>query len=185
MAPTRLRPKWSDEELARIYTEPHDHRRWGRGHDERVKKMIEFGVNRLWLSAADLSCGNGAVIDAMDVVGYSFKGDFAPGHEFVGPIEHTITKIPSVDLFINGETLEHLDDPLSVLQAIRGKANTLILSTPVDNWGDTNAEHYWSWSADDVEGLLTLSGFSTIEDFDVVDSRLYGEPYCYGVWRAT
>jgi len=58
----RLRPDPTPDELAAMYAEPHDHRRWGAGHDIRVRQTIALGQ---WLaiecsakSLADLSCGN-------------------------------------------------------------------------------------------------------------------------------
>jgi hypothetical protein len=178
----RLRPRHSASELQRIYSAPHDHRIYGRGHAERVNAMIELGnVGIPWSTAADLSCGNGVVIDSITILHTRYKGDFAPGYEFIGPIEETIQQIPSVDLFIMGETLEHLDDPKSVLVDIRDRAEQLLLSTPIYNWGDTNAEHYWAWSQGDVEDLLRQADWNVLK-FTMVDSRTYGEPYCYGIW---
>lgn len=181
MTINRLRPRWSEEELHRIYAAPHDHRIYGRGHAERVNAMIELGTRRAWGSAADLSCGNGVVIQSIDAV-HRYQGDIAPGYEYHGPIEDTIHRVAFVDLFIMGETLEHLDDPTGVLLEVNTACNTLLLSTPIDNWGDTNAEHYWAWDRDGVEGIMRDAGFGKIEEFKMVDSRTYGEPYCYGVW---
>jgi hypothetical protein len=140
----RLRPKWPDEELAKIYARPHDHRRW-RDHHLRIGVttavatwMADAGLG----SAADLSCGNGAVLNAVKST-TKFYGDYAPGYTYTGPIEETIDQIPHVDLFICCETLEHLDDPGAALVKIREKASMILLSTPVDNWGDPNPEHSW------------------------------------------
>lgn len=178
----RLRPKWSDAELAKIYARPHDHRKW-RDHHLRIGVTTAVAV---WMadaglgSAADLSCGNGAVLNAVKST-TKFYGDFAPGYTYTGPIEETIDQIPHVDLFICCETLEHLDDPGAALAKIREKASMILLSTPVDNWGDPNPEHYWSWSKQDVDGLLTTAGFRHWL-YTEADPRPDEGPYKYGIW---
>lgn len=108
-------------------------------------------------------------------------GDFAPGYEIQGKIEDTIGTIDPVDLYVLTETLEHLDDPGAVLREIRDKTRFLLVSTPVDCWEDTNREHYWAWSREGVEELMTDAGF-TVLTYNIIDSRTYGEPYCYGIW---
>lgn len=182
MTPVRLRPKWSDLDLAHIYSSPHDHRQW-RDHHLRIGITSAAAV---WMagdgldSAADLSCGNGTVLDAVPAR-QKFYGDYAPGWSISGPLEQTLDTVPHVDLFVCTETLEHLDDPAAVLAKIRGKASMLLLSTPVDNWGDTNPEHYWSWSKKDVDGLLSEAGFSHWI-YTETDPRPHEGPYKYGIW---
>jgi hypothetical protein len=199
MTMTRLRPAYTPEQLKDVYPVPHNHWMFGRGHVERVDAMIKLGSTMTNIhSIADLSCGDGHVARAIaespepSITGQShprghvalYLGDIAPGYEFHGPIEETIEKIPIVDMFTCGETLEHLDDPETVLRQIRTKTLLLVVSTPTDNWGDTNAEHYWSWSEEDVEQLMTDVGFKVVSK-DVVDSRTWGEPYKYGIWLCT
>jgi hypothetical protein len=182
MTVTRLRPKHSEEALKLMYDVPHNHALWGRGHHERVMKMIALGKDREpYSSIADLSCGNGYVIDNLSAQ-VRIKGDFARGYPYTGPIEETINQISPVELFVSGETLEHLDDPAMVLRKIRACCDKLLLSTPIENWGDTNAQHYWSWDQEGVELLMFDAGFNTRLAYGRVDSRLYREPYCYGVW---
>lgn len=184
MTRRRLRPAHSPGELARIYATPHDHRRW-RDHHLRVNATIEVAR---WVAdcdgkvshAADLSCGNGAVLRAVPAA-VRYFGDLAPGYEYTGPIEDTIRQIPPVDIFVCAETLEHLDDPGTVLAAIRAKTRMLILSTPMDAWDDDNPEHYWAWSRTDVEEMAAAAGFGVVV-FSAVDFRPLGLPYCFGIW---
>lgn len=166
-----------------MYLTPHDHRLYGRGHGERVEATIALGKTIILpeiCSGADLSCGNGEIIKALALT-RTYLGDFAPGYELCGALDDTIQQIPLVDLFVCSETIEHLDNPLKALMLIRMKSEHLLLSTPVDNFADTNAEHLWGWDREGVENLLHLVGFTVI-DYDQVDSRVYGEPYCYGIW---
>jgi len=182
MTRQRLRPAWTDDELTHIYAKPHDHRRW-LDHHLRVEVTIQVGR---WLSgdgagsAADLSCGNGAILRAMPAQRKIF-GDFAPGYRITGPIEKTIDEIGPVGLFVLSETLEHLDDPDAVLKVIRTKTRHLLLSTPVDAWDDSNPEHYFAWSRQDVEDMLAAAGFETVV-YNAIDLRPAGYVYQFGVW---
>lgn len=188
MTRKRLRPAYTEQELRDLYRTPHDHRRWPDHHlrvDVTVKVaqwMAGDGVG----SAADLSCGNGAVLKEVPAR-RKFFGDYAygPDLEFHGPIEKTLTQLPQdVDLFVCSETLEHVDDPDAVLAQIRGRARRMVLSTPVEAWNDVNPEHYWAWSREDVEAMLTTAGWSPYV-YTAVDFRPIGLPYCFGIWGLT
>ncbi len=177
MTRQRLRPAHSADELARIYAQPHDHTRWA-DHQIRVDATIALGQRLVgdWIvSAADLSCGNGAILKAMPADRKWF-GDLAPGYGTTGPIEQTIGRLSQVDLFVCCETIEHLDDPDTVLKAVRGKTSMLLLSTPVDAWDDSNEEHYWAWDREAVEAMLTTAGFEVVEYAEVHPS------YKFGIW---
>lgn len=183
MTRVRLRPAYSPEQLAEVYPVPHEH---GRFPDHRLRVAATIEVAR-WLAdgegvvrAADLSCGDGAILRALDVP-HPYYGDFADHYHYVGPIEETIEQIPAVDLFVCAETVEHLDDPDAVLKAIRSTARLLVLSTPVDAWNDDNPEHYWAWGRDDVEAMLAGAGFE-VSVFTAVDFRPMSLPYCFGIW---
>jgi hypothetical protein len=157
----RVRPKWSDEELAEIYDVPHRHDRWI-DHQVRVRQTIAVG--QVYADAsetiADLSTGDAAIPRGLATKGQGLiLGDFAPKYPIVGPIEETIDTISNVDLFVLSETLEHLDDPDLVLRKIRSKTKALILSTPLEEWDTDNLEHYWAWSKEDIHGMLGEAGF--------------------------
>ena len=156
----RLKDKHSDEALQQIYAKPHQHSTW---HDHRLRVAATIALAK-WAgadaqSAADLSAGDAKIIEALDIPN-KYIGDFASGYEYIGAIEETIEQIPNVDLFICSETIEHLDDPDRVLAQIRGKAGTLILSTPIDEQGTGNAEHYWGWGVEDVRAMLIGAGWT-------------------------
>lgn len=182
MTRQRLRPAYSDAELQQIYRTPHDHRRW-RDHHLRVdvtaqvaRWMADSGVR----AAADLSCGNGTILNQVPA-DRKYFGDLAPGYDFQGPIDKTLEELPEVDLFVCSETLEHVDDPDLVLARIRGRARQLVLSTPVDAWDDSNPEHYWAWSRQDVEDMLIAAGWR-LHVYATADFRPMGLPYCFGIW---
>ena len=157
----RLRPAMTPAELAEVYAVPHDARRWA-DHQVRVRESIAFIRETVGPvgHAADLSCGNGQIIDGIDAT-FRTKGDFAPGYPVQGPIESTLADLPHVDLFICSETLEHLDDPDSVVNRLRDKTDWLFVSTPAwETPQHNNPEHYWSWGLDDISDMLTRAGFT-------------------------
>jgi hypothetical protein len=177
----RLRPVHDSETLARIYASPHDHSKWS-DHKVRVAITAQFAhllAGRVG-SGADLSCGDGTILKALNV-GTRYLGDFAPGYPITGAIDDTIEQIPVVDLFVCCETLEHLDDPDATLKKIRTKTRTLVLSTPVDAFEDTNLEHYWAWSRAGVETMLAAAGFQ-VDVYTAIDFRPAGAEYQFGVW---
>lgn len=158
---TRLRPVMDAAELASVYATPHDARRWP-DHQVRVRETIDFIRERVGPvdRAADLSCGNGQIIDGIDAQ-VRVKGDFAPGYEITGPIEQTLADLDPVDLLICSETLEHLDDPDAVLALARRKCAVICVTTPAwETPAHNNPEHYWAWGLDDISGMLTVAGFA-------------------------
>jgi len=174
----RLRPRYSESELAKIYQVPHQHNRW-EDHILRVKMTIALasyftGVK----SVADLSAGDAVIINAIQAE-RKYIGDFAPSYEFVGPIEKTIHEIPDVDLFICSETIEHLDNPDEVLAMIGKKTRHLILSTPDSETDNGNPEHYWGWDNEGVREMLLAAGFipKAFANFRVIDLG-----YMYQAW---
>lgn len=186
MSRTRLRPAHSPAELARIYAAPHRHDRWP-DHVLRVQTTIALArwVHKPGTSVADLSCGDAAIATALNEPA-TFLGDFAPTYLFTGPIEQTVHELRAriyplrVGTFILSETIEHLDDPDSVLALLRGTADRLVLSTPIDEDLDSeNVEHYWSWGTDDMRAMLTAAGW---EPFVLNELRLTDTEYDYQIW---
>lgn len=186
----RLRPDPTTEQLAAVYVErPQDRWMYGLGYHRRVATMLALAARHGAgaRSVADLSAGNGLIgwtvgallgLPAADI----HLGDIHPGHRYTGPLEQTLQQIPAVDLFVSGETLEHVPDPAGMLAAIGGTARALLLSTPVDNWGDENPEHLWAWDTSHVEGLLDGAGWTPVAA-TMLDTRcIPGERYRYGLW---
>lgn len=176
----RLRPKYSDEQLKKIYAKPHAHQDWP-DHRARVRATIALAQ---WFegveSVADLSAGDAAIINGLDVR-TKYVGDFAPHYFYTGSIEETIDQIPNVDLFILSETIEHLDEPEVMLKRIRDKTRYLVLSTPDGEDNQGNPEHYWGWTADDMRALLVEAGFNPV----IYQSLKFDDPglvYDYQIW---
>jgi len=177
---TRLRPKYSKKELKEIYKTPHEHNLWA-DHVQRVESTIALST---WFypisTVADLSCGNGYIVDSINAE-TRYKGDFASGYDYTGPIEQTLKLIPAVDLFILSETIEHVDDPDTLLGEIRKKTKHLILTTPKDENDDSNPEHYWGWGKEDVKEMLISANFSPqiYQELEFFDPQFC---YTYQMW---
>lgn len=183
----RLRPMPTADELARLYATPHDHRYWP---DHLFRVDVTSAMAGLMVpprgTVADLSCGNAAIAQRLEQThgAQLVLGDYAPGYQHTGPIEKTITEIEPVDLFICSETIEHLDDPDSVLQSIRGKTTRLVLSTPDGEMDDSNPEHVWGFDAEAVEKMLRDAGF-TPGIHTTVDTRPMGGVYSFQIWACS
>ena len=180
----KLREFHTPEELAKIYPQPHDHAIYGRGHGIRVNMTIHLAQDMAYQvkakSVADLSCGNGVIAKALNIEKTTL-GDYAQGYEYSGPLEVNLKNIENVDLYICSESIEHVENPSSVLNLIRQKSKTLVLTTPIDAWHDTNEEHYWAWGRQDVEALLKNAGWNP-DIFIMLDTTVFSEPYIYGMW---
>lgn len=175
-----MRPTHTPEALARIYAKPHRHDLWP-DHLLRVQTTIQLArwMHTPGSGVADLSCGDAAIAKALEDPEL-FLGDFAPGYEFTGPIEKTLGEIPHVGTFVLSETIEHLDNPDSVLARIRTAADRLILSTPIGETVEVgNEEHYWAWDVDDVRAMLTAAGWRTKA---LIELTLPDTVYDYQIW---
>jgi hypothetical protein len=188
MTAQRLRPVHEPVAMAAIYPVPHDSSRW-RDHQVRVAATVALGRGYTHresgaVTVADLSCGNGLI--AQELCADPVLGDYAEGfgYQHHGMIEDTIVLIDPVDLFVCCETLEHLDDPGTVLAQIRKKAARLLLSTPLDAWYDSNFEHYWAWDREGVEELLRGAGFGSVDAFVRLEMPSWG-PYTFGIWAVS
>jgi hypothetical protein len=187
---TQLRPFYTDEELATVYHRPYDHTRWDE-HRRRVAATVDivtrWGKDRGWYDGIDLTCGDGAILRALvanGTVQTAYYGDLvhADHLDVVGRVEdtlpaHTVLGRPR-DLYVCSETLEHLRDPAGLLENARALASHMVLTTPVDETAaHENAEHYWSWSVEDVRDMLELAGW-TVQGLDL----LAMDHYVYQVW---
>jgi len=164
----QLRPFYTPEQLAQVYARPYDHSGW-REHRARVTltaALAQTLVDEYTVTlAADLSCGDGAVLDRLNVR-FKLYGDYVPGRHYAGPIEDTIGRLAAdfgkVGLFVLSETLEHVEDPDWLLAKIRIVADALVVTTPDAEDNDGNAEHYWSWDAAEVCRMLLKAGWEPV-----------------------
>lgn len=159
MTRKQLRPFYRPEELERIYATAYDHTRWP-DHVQRVAETIrtldEFAHETGARSVADLSCGDGAVVNGSTRPWQrKVLGDLTT----TGPLETGLGRLDPVDMYVCSETLEHLEDPDAVLRQIREKAGHLLLTTPTDEVSDENPEHYWGWGTEDIRAMLVSAGW--------------------------
>lgn len=184
----RTRAAYGEEELKAVYSEQYDHTAW-EDHVYRVEKTIEFAETQIMhspittkLEVVDLSCGDAII--AMTLASEPILGDYTEGYQHYGPIEQTAKELDEWEdkrLWILTETLEHLDNPLRVLDEIAHRTDYLLLSTPIHNSGDVddNPQHYWTWDREGVELFARAAGFEVLA-YDTIKHETLG--YTYGVW---
>lgn len=184
----RCRPKYSDSELWKIYSHPWEMQDDWADHKLRIEKTTTVAQNILATdpsirTASDLSCGDGLWSRIFDWLDWTL-GDYAPRYEICGPIEYTIDTIDPVDIFFCCETIEHLDDPDSVLKQIRRKTRWLVLSTPKSYQWDENPEHYWAFDNEAVLEMLLKAGFVKEEYQEANGWGLYDRVngYAFQIW---
>lgn len=165
----RLRPKWSDEKLAEIYSKTYDHTQW----DEHVTR-ISWTASRLQQfidlqrppieRVVDLACGDGALLNALENVREKVFCDIvAAPHLTLMPMSmETSVKYMTGDLLVCSEVLEHLDDPDRVLRDAHGGFQWIAITTPLgEDDPEKNEEHYWGWDMLGVDEMLTATGWSS------------------------
>lgn len=192
---------------ARTYPDGYKHTVWP-DHVERVAASVAL-LNR-WSSrfttAADLSCGDGAILRGLSGLNRVYVGDLngvdmeQPGWSGSttevtqlppGALPESLWALPEdalpVDLYVLSETLEHMDDPDRLLQSLTMFSRYLFVSTPVDERHDSgNLEHYWSWSCPDVHNMLMDNGWLPLErELLVPQSTVHmDDAYHYQLWLA-
>ena len=205
MARTRLRDarSSSDEQAyyARVYPQGYRHDRWP-DHVERVAESVDL-LRRwqdLFQTAADLSCGDGAILRRLDLSraylgdmnaapqSSTFTGDHTVKVLEPGVLPGSLHQLPErVDLYVCSETLEHMDDPDELLREIKLCARHLFLSTPVEeSLQSGNLEHYWSWSTADISQMLQDAGWTPMELLVLkpLSTVHLTDAYTYQLWLA-
>lgn len=191
----QLRPFWSPDEIRDIYHKQYDHIQWPE-HKQRVQATIDiatmFADGKGWSSAADLSCGDGAIIKALyanGVIDFAVMGDVAAGlhihPRYLSLIQDTlpalVAEYPPFDLYVFSETIEHLEDPDATLRQIRDAARNMVLSTPVSEEDvHGNQEHYWSWDTTDIREMLLTAGW-----MDCQVNIMPCDFYTYQIWTCS
>lgn len=197
------RPEGEAAFYSERYPDGYAHDRWP-DHVERVKAsadLIEKYRSQIQ-SAADLSCGDGALLNMIsrrltravlgDLNGVPVSAALscrAQVLETIGAaaLPESLTHLDPVDLFILSETLEHLDDPDDLLRRLGAVARYLFLSTPVEESEESgNLEHYWSWGTSDVYDMLRDTGWEPLERQVLVPQSTLSIPhaYRYQLWLA-
>lgn len=149
-------------------------------HAERDDATIRVGKNLVPdpTTIVDLSAGGGKI--ATEIGKYfgvePFLSDlsYKYGYAMHGPMEHVIEHIPDWDLWINTETVEHLEDPDTILRRGRDKAARMLLTTPTQEVVERQAEgHLWVWDREGVEEMLRATGWKPVS-FEQVS--------LFGIW---
>lgn len=181
----RVRPAWSPEQLAALYSETHCYTGW---LDHRLRVPVTTQVinwmlaENEWSAAADLSAGDGFMLEASTAQRKVFGDlvDSGSGTQLVGAVEDTIHQV-DVDLLVCAETIEHLDDPDGFLKVARSRVKGAVFSTPVGSWNDPTPGHYWAWSRQGVEEMFADAGFAPVTYLELSWTQP-DLPHTFGIW---
>lgn len=182
----RLRPKYSDEEFAKLYDHTYDHTKWDE-HKARVDWTITR-LNRFIMfqrpkieKVVDLSCGDGAILNSVNAPVKEY-GDIVAAHHLTminRPAEESV-KLVTGDLLICSETLEHLDDPDTFLCDAAANFKYIAITTPLgEDFPEKNWEHYWGWDLIGVDRMLRDTQW-----YPLVEETLPLDYYTYQFWIA-
>lgn len=183
----RLRERYTDAQLAAVYPTLRRYGREGAGatmDDRQSDHLLRIQMTIVvaeWMyeggRVADLACGDGQIARAL--CDDPILGDLVGDYPLRGPIEETLGQVDRVELFVCSETLEHLDDPDAVLRAVRGRAEKLVVSTPIGETGSGNLEHYWGWDLEDVRAMLVDAGWAPVV---FAECAVSDRGYRYQIW---
>jgi len=181
----RLREKHTPEMLAELYDGVYDHRKWAE-HVARVdwtiRRLQHFIDLRPEITrVVDLSCGDGAILNGLNVPNKVF-GDIVPAdHLTIAPIAAEIAvRYMTGDLLICSETLEHLDDPDQFLRDAQENFKFIAITTPLgESDPEKNYEHYWGWDLIGVNKMLRITQW-----YPLVEETLPLDYYTYQFWIA-
>lgn len=178
----KLRRFMTDEEMKANYAHQYNHTAWPE-HKIRVRETIRF-ISQLMTdkgltTAADMSCGDGAVMRGL-TLDRGITGDISiTGIDVVDAVR----AMEPVDLYICTETIEHVREPWTLLEEIAKKTRWIVLSTPLNEPASVgNWEHYWSFTEHDISSLLVQSGFHVPERYIVIHGENW--TYAYQTWAA-
>lgn len=195
-------PEQERELYAQTYPDGYRHDAWP-DHVERVAASVAMidAYARHIRTAADLSCGDAAILNRIPELEEVWLGDLrgvpstppagmsARVHSVPpGLLPDSLADLPEpVDLYVLSETIEHVDDPDELLRVLASCATYLFLSTPLDEVAHSgNAEHYWSWGQADMHEMLLDAEWSPLEYRKLVPRSTVHLPdaYHYQLWFA-
>lgn len=179
----KLRRFMTPAEFAKNYATQFNHRSHY-SHVERIEHTVKIaqelidkeGIKRI----ADFSAGDRAVVNGLHGYEDAWLHDITD--DGVDIVERLRAETFTYDLFICTETIEHVEQPWTLLEEIAPRTRWLLLSTPLDeDPAKNNWEHYWTFEATDIDDLLTQSGFvgRLVEAHQPV-----GSPYTFQTWVA-
>jgi hypothetical protein len=158
------------------------------GDGALVRGLLSAGPLARWSYVGDLNPGP-ELTHGMAIPGYTYgptgthwiNPDPLPLIPGVDMLDHWREGNP-VDLMVCSETLEHLDDPDTYLSRVRSSARSILITTPENETGTGNAEHYWGWDSEAVSSMLHTAGWNT------VDHRIFqpqtADVYKFQFWMA-
>jgi 2-polyprenyl-3-methyl-5-hydroxy-6-metoxy-1,4-benzoquinol methylase len=163
---------------------PHLEQGVHRGRLRLAADMVREAVDRIETritapcEVIDLGCGDGGLLSLIShlpwVKAYGF--DFQPSNEqgwkernvnaaLVNFVEDFDTVIPTADIYVMTEVLEHLTDPHGFVRKIRARADNvqLIASSPwTEHAGSHDECHAWAWDQEGYKQLMLQANFNVV-----------------------
>lgn len=126
----------------------------------------------------DLGCGDGGLLSLISRLPFTktYGYDFQPSNkqgwnernvnailaDFVGDFD---TIIPTADVYVMTEVLEHLTDPHAMVRNIRARGDRvqLVASSPwTEHAGSHDECHAWAWDEEGYKQLMWQAGFKVV-----------------------
>jgi predicted TPR repeat methyltransferase len=161
--------EWYLDREAAAHLEQDTHRERLLVARDLVKKAIGLGARNV----VDLGCGDGGLLsllkeEAIESWGYDLSPSNIEYARAVRKVDARYTDfsndddIKYADVIVMTETLEHLEDPHSIIAKLPCKY--LIASSPYNENDVSHYEfHLWAWDDEGYRSLLENNGFSVIE----------------------
>lgn len=182
----RLRPAYSSEDLDKIYDHVYDHTKWTEHMTRvnwtirRLQRFIDLQRPEI-TSVADLSCGDGAILNGLSVQRKIYGDVVMAPHLTIGAVKAEISvRDTRADLLVCSETLEHLDDPDQFLRDAQENFRYIAITTPLgEDFPEKNWEHYWGWDLIGINDMLRATQW-----YPLVEETLPLDFYTYQFWIA-
>lgn len=155
-------------------------------HRPRLEKALTYCIaarGGLGIGPAllvDLGCGDGGLVEQLQkqwstlfsVVGFDFQPSNRRGWMERGLhttyaldfVQDWDDYVPSADIYVMTEVLEHLTDPHEMVRRVRNRNAQLVCSSP---WTETHASHdechAWAWDVEGYAEMIRTAGFEIRE----------------------
>jgi SAM-dependent methyltransferase len=144
-------------------------------HIERLLKaveMVEQAISMGGKTVVDLGCGDGGLLyllkqQGIEAWGYDLMPtniDYAVNVRGVNAryTNFNADQIEYADITVMTETLEHMEDPHSVVKNLPSKY--LVASSPYNENDINHYEHHlWAWDPEGYKHLLENNGYTVVE----------------------
>lgn len=142
-----------------------------------VREAVDRVTTRIQAPATviDLGCGDGGLLSLISRLPWvnTFGYDFQPSNE-QGWRERNVharalnfveqfSEVPSANVYVMTEVLEHLTDPHGFVKGIFERDAQLVASSPYTEHSGSHDEcHAWAWDEEGYKQLMWQAGFKVV-----------------------